>query len=163
MAETPVGDTRDAKPKRFCGVKGRSGPPRKNRNSIRHGLKASQLPTGCKYIEVRLNSFRRQLEDGVLAAKGAVSMVDAACIQTCMRWERHAALAQRWLVKAGDSLKPVERLKFSEAIAKASSERDRALQALKIERDAKDSIIDALYTRNLTGPDEAKEGDDGLA
>jgi hypothetical protein len=145
MTKTPNNGSPVAAPKRFCGVKGRSGPPRNNRNGIRHGLKASQLPRDCKYIEVRLNGFRRQLEDAVLEAKREITMVDAACIQTCLRWERHAALAQRWLTKASDTLKPLERLKFSEAIAKASTERDRALQALKIDRDAKDGIMEALY------------------
>jgi hypothetical protein len=157
MTVTPKNGSPVAESKRFCGKPGRSGPPKGNRNSIRHGLKASQLPAGCKYIEIRLNGFRRQLEDAVIEAKREVTMVDAGIIQTAMRWERHAALAQRWLAKAGDTLKPLERLKFSEAIARASTERDRALQQLKIDRDARDGIIEALYTRHLPAP-EANDG-----
>ena len=126
-----------------------------NRNAtMRHGLKAGRLPKDCRYIELRLNAFRRQLEDAVVAARGEVTMTDAAAIQTCLRWERHAALAQRWLTKAGDTLKPVDRLKFSEAIAKASDNRDRALRALGIDRDAADGVLDALYKR-LPSPDDA--------
>jgi hypothetical protein len=61
-----------------------------------------------------------------------------------LRWERHAALAQRWLVKAGDTLKPDQRLSFSREIARASSERDKALAALKLEtRPDMWAVIDA--------------------
>lgn len=132
-------------PAHYCGKPGRSGPPRNNRNAMRHGLRGGQLPKDARYIEHRLNRFRRLLEDAVLGARGEVTLTDAAAIQTCLRWERHAALAQRWLVKQGNTLKLVDRLKFSEAIAKASDSRDKALAALKLDRDAKDNIIDTLY------------------
>lgn len=122
-------------PKSYCGKKGKSGPPKDNRNGMRHGLKAGKLPKDAQYIEVRLNQFRRTLEDAVIACRGEVSLVDAAAIQTCLRWERHAALAQRWLRIEGDKLKPVDLLKFSEAIAKASDARDRALRALNLDRE----------------------------
>jgi hypothetical protein len=95
-------------------------------------LRAGQLPKDAKYIEYRLNAFRRTLEQAVLAAKGEVSLTDAGCIQTCIRWERHACLAQRWLVKAGDTLKPEQRLTFSREIARASAERDKAIAALEL-------------------------------
>lgn len=136
MSKTPTNDTpKDAT--RNCG--GQPG----NRNNMRHGLRAGQLPKDAKYIELRLNAFRRTLEDAVVAAKGSVSLIDAGCIQTCLRWERHACLAQRWLVKAGDTLKPTDRLAFSREIARASAERDKALAALGI--DKKENIWDALY------------------
>ena len=88
--------------RKFCGKPGRSGPPKGNANALRHGLKAGQLPADAKYIEWRMNDFRRQLEAAVLDAKGCVSLPDAAYVQTAMRWERHAALAQRWLTKQHD-------------------------------------------------------------
>lgn len=104
-----------------------------DRGSLRHGLKAGQLPKDAKYIEIRLNIFRQKLEDAVLLSRNHVTMTDAALIQTALRWERHAALAQRWLVKAGDTLKAAERLQFSREIARASSERYKALSALKLD------------------------------
>src|SRR4051812_44781231 len=104
--------------------------PLKNRNAMRHGLRGGQLPKDAKYVEVRLCKFRQVLEDAVLTARGQVTIIDAATIQTCLRWEVHAALAQRWLVKAGDTLKPIERLHFSREIARASTQRDRTLLAL---------------------------------
>ena len=142
----PTNDNTD-KParKRFCGVKGRSGAPRGNNNAMRHGLKGGQLPKDCRYIELRLNAFRRNLEDAVMAERGAVTLTDAAAIQTCLRWERHAALAQRWLVKSTD-MKPEQKLAFSREIARASSERDKALAMLKLDRDGKANVLDALYT-----------------
>lgn len=157
MSDSRKDDT--GKP-RFCGKKGRSGPPEGNRNAMRHGLKAGQLPKDAKYIEHRLNAFRRQLEDVVIANRGEVSLTDAAAIQTCLRWERHAYLAQRWLVKAGDSLKPTERLQFSREIARASTERDKALAALKLDRDRADDVLDTLYARLPAPGDQASELED---
>ena len=152
MAKTPNNKTGNAQfgknqPANYCGKKGRSGAPRDNRNGMRHGLKAGQLPKDAKYIEIRLNTFRRTLEDAVIKAKGEVNLPDAAAIQTCIRWERHGCLAQRWLTKKYDELKPLDQLKFSEAIGKASESRDKALRSLGLDRDTKDGIIDALYTR----------------
>ena len=85
------------------GKPGRSGPPKGNSNNLRHGLKAGKLPKDAKYIETRLNIFRRNLEDAVMAVKNEITLHDAAAIQTCIRWERHAALAQRWLTKGNRS------------------------------------------------------------
>ncbi|HEY4259360.1 MAG TPA: hypothetical protein VGM98_04345 [Schlesneria sp.] len=134
MADSPKNEPASDEPKRFCGKSRRSGPPKGNVNNMRHGLKAGKLPPGCQYIEVRMNLFRRELESAVIAVKGEINLIDAANIQTAMKWERHGALAQRWLTKEADTLKPVERLTFSREIARASTERDRALTALGLDR-----------------------------
>ncbi len=94
---------------------------------------AGQLPRDAKYIEYRMNNFRRQLETAVLDVKREVSLSDAAFIQTALRWERHAALAQRWLTKKHDELKPEQLLHFSREIARASAERDKAIAALGLD------------------------------
>ncbi len=120
--------TADAQP-----PKKKVGAPRNNRNAIRHGLKSGSLPKDCRYVENRLNDFRRKLEDAVLAAKGELSIPDAACIQTALRWERHANLAQRWLTKEYDELKPMDKLHFSREISRASAERDKALKMLELD------------------------------
>jgi hypothetical protein len=132
MLETLKTDTAKADRRRFCGVKGRSGPAKGNTNAIRHGLVAGKLPKDCQHIEIKMNALRRTLEDAVMAAKGEVNLIDAACIQTAVKWERHGALALRWLTKEAANLKPVERLTFSREIARASTERDRALAALAL-------------------------------
>ncbi len=110
----------------------RGGQP-KNRNSMRHGLRAGKLPAKCQYIEIQMNGLRRQLEDAVVDAKGEVSLLDAASIQTAIKWERHGALALRWLRIEGDSLKLTDRLAFSREIARASTERDKALRLLDLD------------------------------
>ena len=132
-----------------------------NRNRLRHGLRCGQLPKDAKYIEIRLCKFRQRLEDAVIDTRGEVSLVDAAAIQTCLRWERHAALAQRWLTKAGETLKPTDRLNFSREIARASSERDKALAALKLDaapepQSLSDYVIDA-GRRAVHAEDESTE------
>ena len=70
-----------------------------------------------------------------MAAKGEVSLTDAGIIQSAMRWERHAALSQRFLTVEHATLKPDQLLQFSREIAKASDERDKAIQSLGLDRD----------------------------
>ncbi|QDT39229.1 hypothetical protein [Stratiformator vulcanicus] len=104
-----------------------------NRNNLRHGLKAGKLPKNAAYIEVQINKLRRQIEDAVVGLKGEISLMDAAAIQTAIKWERHGALALRWLNKEADVLKPTERLQFSREIARASTERDKAIKELGLD------------------------------
>ena len=117
----------------FRGVKGKSGPPIGNRNGMRHGLTAGKLPLSCKYLENQINRLRRDLEDRVMTLKGEVSILDAANIQTVCKWERHGGLALRWLRIEAENLKPSDRLNFSREIAKASSERDKAIACLGLD------------------------------
>ena len=142
-------------PKRFCGKPGRSGPPAGNTNALRHGLKAGKLPKQAQYIEHQMNRLRRELEDAVMQAKDEVNLLDAAHIQTAIKWERHGALALRWLRLEGDTLKPADRLAFSREIARASAERDRALAALGLDAPPK--------PLNLAGYLAEKHGDDDEA
>ena len=121
-------------PAHYCGKKGQSGAPKDNRNGLRHGLKAGKLPLNCKYIESQINSLRRQLEDALMEARGEVSLTDAATIQTVCKWERHGALALRWLRLEQENLKPVERLTFSREIARASAERDKSIACLDLDK-----------------------------
>ena len=118
-----------------------------NRNSIRHGLKAGKLPKDAQYIEVRLNVFRRNLEDAVMQAWGEVTLECAAAIQTALRWERHAALCQRWLTKEEKKLTLDQKITYSREIARASAERDKAIAFLELDNDEETDLIDALYSR----------------
>jgi hypothetical protein len=56
-------------------------------------------------------------------------------------------LAAHWLRKEADKLSAGDRLRFSEAIAKASDNRDRNIRLLDLDRDRADSVIDTLYAR----------------
>lgn len=123
------------KPAHKQGSPGKHGAPVGNKNAIRHGLRAGSLPKDCKHVEIACNRLRRELEDECLRVKGEVNLQDAACIATALRWERHGALCLRWLRLRGGELKPAEFIKFSESIARASAERDRAIRLLELNRD----------------------------
>jgi hypothetical protein len=101
-----------------------------------------KLPKGCQYIEKTVNALRRQVEAALIAAKGAISIIDAAGVNSVLKWERHGMLAAHWLRKEADNLSVMERLKFSEAIAKASDSRDRAIRSLGIDAKASDGWND---------------------
>ena len=68
----------------------------------------------------------------MLAAKGAINLSDAQRHQHRMKWEKHGALAQRWLTTQYAELKPADRLTFSREIARAVPERDKAIAALQL-------------------------------
>lgn len=118
-----------------CGKKGRSGPPRDNRNGMRHGMRGSKLPKGCEYIENRVNALRRQMEDAVLETRNEINITDAAAINSILKWERHGMLAAHWLRHEAKNLSVSELLRFSEAIAKASDNRDKAIRLLALDRE----------------------------
>lgn len=109
------------------------GAPEGNSNSVRHGLRAGNLPKGLRWVEHRVNGFRRIVEEAVIELKGRISLTDAAAINTAIRWERHAILAGAWLRKACDTMNHDQRLKYSEAVAKASDARDRHIRSLGLD------------------------------
>lgn len=155
MSNTPKNGTPEGKPAR------KRGAPVGNTNAQRHGMAGGKLPKGMQYVEKRVNSLRRQVEAAIIDVKGEITLVDAANVNSILKWERHGMLAMHWLRKEADKLTPSERLKFSEAIAKASDNRDRAIRALGLDRDKADNVLDALYTRRLPAPgDQAAELED---
>lgn len=153
MSETPNNEQpRDRNGIPICGKPGRSGPAKGNRNALRHGLKAGKLPVKCQYIENRINALRRQLEDAVILVRGEIGIIDAANINSAVKWERHGLLAAHWLRHEVEKLSPTDRLKFSEQVAKASDNRDKAMRLLNIHRDAlRDNSIESLYIDNRSG------------
>jgi hypothetical protein len=111
-------------------------------------MRGSKLPEGCLHIEHKVNKLRRQLEDLVLKVKGEINFVDAATINSVLRWERHGALAAHWLRKEIDKLSASDRLRFSEAMAKAGDNRDRNIRMLGLDRDTADYLLNQLYSRS---------------
>lgn len=133
--------------------KGKPGAPKGSMNAFRHGLKCANLPKSCRYIFHRLNSLRRILEAAVLESKGEINMVDGAAINTAIRWERAAQLHERRY-----RLEPDKYLDSPDKAATASERRDKAIAALRIDRDVRDNLIDSLYrlpAPNGKGTDEA--------
>lgn len=110
----------------------RRGAPLGNMNAARHGMRGSGLPAGCGHIRKATLDFRRQVESEVLAARGEITLADAACINTAFRAERHAQLAQRWLSKEAENMTPADRLNYSREVVKASEARDKAIAALDL-------------------------------
>lgn len=109
------------------------GPPLGSTNAIRHGMLAGKLPKKLEWVEKKANAFRRRLEAAVEEARGDITLTDAAVINTATKWERHAMLAQYWLREQEDTLSASDRLRFSEAIAKASDARDKNIKALGLD------------------------------
>jgi len=95
---------------------------------MRHGLAAGRLPKGCAYITRAVTRFRAGIEAAMVAAGLPIGVVEAATIQTAVRWERHALLCQRWL--RTEELDADQKLAFSRDLARASSERDKCLRLL---------------------------------
>jgi hypothetical protein len=133
------------------------GPPRGNKNALSHGLSSGRLPKGCSSIGASVNAMLRALETATLKAKGEVSIVDAALIQSACRWERHSQLAARWLRLAFAELTYDERLRYSRETARASSERDKAIGALRLDGVAWGpalGMLDPLAPAAIEGPDD---------
>lgn len=124
---------------------------RNNRNGMRHGLRSGRLPKGASYIKRDCDQFRRAVEDAVAERHGEFTVMHAAIIQTAMRWERHAQLAQRWLAKEAEQMSANDRLAYSRDIARASSERDRWLEKLGLDQPVQD-FVRTLY---VDSPDNA--------
>jgi hypothetical protein len=135
----------------FCGKKGRSGAPRENRSHMRHGMFGSRLPDGCQYIEIRVNILRKQVEEAVVELKGEVGLLDAAAINSILKWERHGLLAAHWLREGIETLSASDRLRFSEAMAKASDARDKNIRLLGLDIKPEPIDLNAYLAGNAQG------------
>lgn len=151
MVETPKKQTPKKRASSFRAPGTGAGAKPGNRNAVRHGLKGSKLPAGCQFIENRVNGLRRQVEDAVFELKGEINFLDAAAINSVLKWERHGTLAAHWLRKECNNLSPSDRLRFSAEIAKASDNRDKALRLLG---------LDAKPLAPWLALDVSKENDD---
>ena len=139
-ASNPPVPVPQAKKKKQKG--GKAGTHSTRFNALRHGLASGQLPKGCTWVSAMLSRLRRALEEAVIASKGEVSLMDACFVSTAIRWERHAALAQRWL-RITESLTVEQQLAFSREIAIASTNRDKSIERLGIQNGQ--DVLAALY------------------
>ena len=122
-----------------------------NLNRFKHGcshlrIAGSKLPKGCMRAERIRNVLRSLLEAAVLARRDEIDVYHACLIQTAIRWETHSRLAARWLRLQYDQLSPADRLAYSREVASASTNRDRCLRALGIDRQAAGNLLDRLYS-----------------
>ncbi len=119
-----------------------------NRNAQRHGLRSAKLPKDSKYIEYTLNALRLALEAAVLDSHGAVTVTHAALVQSAVRHERRAALAERW-GRVKPDLTLSEKLSIEREIGNATDARDRCIERLKLDESDRGNIIDTLYSRSV--------------
>jgi hypothetical protein len=119
----------------------RRGAPAGNLNAAKHGRRSRArsgfvVGKGAKrdrYIIDRLRGLTNRLEILVDAAKGEISIMDAALINSAVRWEKVAALGDRWHREEGEKLNVSDRLNLVKSIAQASDNRDKCIKALGID------------------------------
>jgi hypothetical protein len=110
--------------------------PKNNQNATRHGLRSelNRLPPGCGRVQKQRDELRRFLEAAVLERTESIDVYAATTIQTACRWAAHAALAARWLRAECGSMTPEQRLAYSREVCRASSERDRCIRDLGLDK-----------------------------
>ncbi|HUY32858.1 MAG TPA: hypothetical protein VMV69_08760 [Pirellulales bacterium] len=117
------------------------GAPSNNANRLCHGLRGrpevnairlalGTLPPSLARVERGVFAFRRLLEDATADTHGKIDLMHALAIQTACKHERHSALCLRWLREHEAKMTHEQRIKYSAEIAKASAERDRAIERL---------------------------------
>lgn len=123
--------------------------PKGNKSRLTHGVRSfvetGELPAGTSYIKGKLRQFRAAVEAEVQLANGELSLYQACLIQTACRHETVAQLWQRWLRVEMETLTIDQRLSVTQAIARASKERDAALKELGLNRDERKGAIEALF------------------
>jgi hypothetical protein len=132
--------------KRFCGVKGKSGPARGNLNGLKNGSKlglkrltVGELPKQLISVRREGRAYRRAIEAEVLRARGGeISATAAHHIDTASAATIHAGIC-RWLLrnKIGE-MTTSDILACSREITKAKQARDAAIKALEL--DTKDPM-----------------------
>lgn len=117
-------------------------------NNLRHGLRSlaiGNVPKGSTWIKSLVSQFRRLLERTVLDQHGVLDVYRRCLIQSACRWEQHGLLAQRWSRTSFESLTHDQRLATSREIARASSERDKCLRELGLDKYGVQDAITLLY------------------
>lgn len=120
-----------------------------NPGNLRTGLTAKVstvgvLPTGLSRVARRVKEFVQTLEDLVFATHGEITARHSLVIQSAGRWEQASCLAHRWLSEHFETMSHSERLSYAEGIAKFSTNRDRAVEKLRLDVDTK-SALESLY------------------
>jgi hypothetical protein len=119
----------------------------RNQNALTHAMRSAlgALPAGAGYVNRLAYAMRRELEQAVASTDGSISLTKAAWIDSAVKWERHGQLATRWLRLHHDEMDLGQRLEFSREVAKATDARNKAIQALDLDRDPGDALFAQLY------------------
>ena len=126
---------------------GRGAPPG-NENAVRHGLRMTNLPKGCGWLEGALRSLRRDLIDEITQEQGPPTLYQDALIQSVVRHETRAQLLLRWLRTDAQSLTLERRLALLASVSNATDQRDKCLERLGLAKRSTDAdAIAILYSR----------------
>jgi hypothetical protein len=136
-----------------AGTSGKVGAPVGNENALRHGLRSQRLGRKLEYIARQTIIFRRHVETAVLSARGEIGVFDAAVVQTSCEWLCYALKVKRLLRLNDDTLNSDQKVAYGKEVARAMSERDKALKMLGIHSTASASSM--IYTVPLD--DESDE------
>ena len=129
-----------------------------NRNRTTHGtrgfLSLGSLPKGASYIRRLMGLLRSELETAVQNTFGQITLEQAALIQSACRHEGVALLWQRWLRQRMAQLKASTLLQITKQISSSTDLRDRAIRALKIDRQGQQDAASVLYATPIQHEDE---------
>jgi hypothetical protein len=108
-------------------------------------LALGELPADMRGAGKSAAALRLALESAVVEAHGSISLTHACLIATASRWERHGAVAS-WLFRLHSAdMTHDQRLTYSREIARASAERDKAIERLRLERDPLASLYGPIF------------------
>ena len=125
--------------------------PKGNMNAAKNGarmvrLTLGELPKTMRRSTQNARKYRRMLEALVVEAKGEVNSVDAHHIDTAASCEMHCGVCRSLLRNRLKSMTVSDISKCSEQIIKAKTLRDKAIERLRLDVNARDMVIDAMYT-----------------
>ena len=125
----------------MAGKKGRSGPPKGNKNAVKTGtgiartrLVVGELPKELLSVRREGRSYRRNLEAVILENQGEINTINAHAVDTASAATIHAAIC-RWLLrhKLGE-MSTSDVLNCSKEMVKAKQARDAAVKSLDLDR-----------------------------
>jgi len=118
-----------------------------NQSAVRHGLRMAlpRLPKGCDHVRRQVELLRHTLEGALEARSVEIGPYHAACIAACCKWQRHSALAAKWLRQRAGEMTDTDRIKYSAEVARAADSVVAHMAKLGLDRSDADGIFDALY------------------
>ncbi|RMF24679.1 MAG: hypothetical protein D6760_02810 [Deltaproteobacteria bacterium] len=95
------------------------------------------------------------MEKEVLAHRNVICIRDAALIQSAVRHERRARLAEQWLRRKWGTLSTADKLAILREASAATDSRDKCIERLALPRPKDVDPWDELYRRPLIAADDA--------
>jgi len=104
-----------------------------------------RLPKGCDHVRRQVELLRHTLEGALEARSVEIGPYHAACIAACCKWQRHSALAAKWLRQRAGEMTDTDRIKYSAEVARAADSVVAHMAKLGLDRSDQSDIFDALY------------------